>query len=125
MALLDFSIGWLWAAKNAAPDAPSNSLFWIWTIGIPLLLYFVVLRPGQQQERKRRELLGAIKKNDKVVTSSGIFGTIVSVDNDRVVLRVDDDRGVKLTLRKAVITEVVDSASDKSAESKSAESGAA
>jgi preprotein translocase subunit YajC len=89
------------------------------------LLYFVVLRPGQQQERKRRELLGAIKKNDKVVTSSGIFGTIVSVDNDRVVLRVDDDRGVKLTLRKAVITEVVDSASDKSAESKSAESGAA
>ena len=36
--------------------------------------------PQQQQEKKRRAMIDALKKNDKVVTAGGIFGTVVSVD---------------------------------------------
>ncbi len=62
-----------------------------------------MIRPQQQQEKKRREMIDALKKNDKVLTSAGIYGTVVSVDNedDRVVVRVDDDRGVKIAFSKA------------------------
>ena len=46
-------------------------------------------------------MIEALKKNDKVLTAGGIYGTVVSVDpaRDRVVLRVDDDKGVKLTIQ--------------------------
>lgn len=80
--------------------------------------YFLLLRPQQQQEKKRREMIGALKKNDKVMTTSGIYGTVVSVDSDqdRVVLRIDDDRGVKVAFSKAAVAKVLDAAPEKAAE---------
>ena len=55
-------------------------------------------------------MIDALKKNDKVLTTAGIYGTVVSVDaeHDRVVLRVDDDRGVKVAFTKASIVRVLD-----------------
>jgi len=96
--------------------------FWstfIFFAPIPFLFYFFLIRPQQQQERKRRSMLDTMKKNDKVVTTGGMYGTVMSVDatQDRVVLRVDDDKGVKLAFTKASIARVIDSATDKSAES--------
>jgi preprotein translocase subunit YajC len=78
-----------------------------------------LIRPQQQQEQKRRSLLDTMKKNDKVVTTSGMYGTVMSVDaiQDKVVLRVDDEKGVRLAFTKASIARVIDSAADKSAES--------
>jgi preprotein translocase subunit YajC len=104
------------APKNAPADPGANIVNMIWLIGIPILLYLIVLRPSQTQEKKRRELLNALKKNDRVVTAGGMIGTVVSVDKDRVVLRVDDDRGVKIAFRKAGIVEVIDAAAEKPAE---------
>ena len=72
---------------------------------IPLLFYFLFIRPQQQTEHKRRAMLETLKKNDKVVTTGGIYATVVSVDgaHDKVVLRVDDERGVKLAFTRASI----------------------
>ena len=54
-------------------------------------------------------MIEAMKKNDRVLTSAGIFGTVVSVDGgDRIVLRVDDERNVRLTFSKASIVRVID-----------------
>jgi preprotein translocase subunit YajC len=63
-------------------------------------------------------MLGALKKNDRVVTSGGIYGTVVSVepDGDKVVLRVDDDRGIKITFSRASVTRVLEEAPAKAAE---------
>ena len=44
------------------------------------IFYFLILRPQQQQEQKRKAMIDAIKKNDKVVTTGGIYGTVISVD---------------------------------------------
>ena len=59
----------------------------------------MIIRPQQQQEQKRKAMIDALKKNDKVLTTAGIYGTVVSVDanQDRVVLRVDDERGSRST----------------------------
>ncbi len=58
-----------------------------------------------------------MKKNDKVITTAGIYGTVVSMDtdHDRVVLRVDDDRGVKLTFSRVSILKVVETSQSRSA----------
>ena len=75
-----------------------------------------MIMPQQQQEKKRRAMIDSLKKNDKVVTTGGIYGTVMSVDakNDKVVLRVDDERGVKLAFTRASVGRVIESSSDKS-----------
>jgi len=90
----------------------------IYLLPIPFLFYFLIVRPQQQQEKTRRTMIDALKKNDKVLTSGGIYGTVVSVDanNDRVVLRVDDERGLRLTFTKSSVARVLEASPEKSAE---------
>lgn len=82
------------------------------------LFYFLIWRPQQQQEKQRRAMVEALKKNDKIVTAGGIFGTVVSVDQtgDKLVVRIDDDKGVKVTMTRSSVTRVLESTSEKTAE---------
>lgn len=109
-------------AKNAAnaPAAPSgaegSSFGMLFTLGpIVVLFYLLIIRPQRAQESKHKLLLAGLKKNDKVQTSGGILGTVVSADaaSDKVVVRVDDDKGIKLTFLKASIVRVIDPQAEK------------
>lgn len=93
---------------------PNNWTGFLILLPIPVLFYFLIWLPQQQQEKKRRAMIDAIKKNDKVVTIAGIFGTVVSVDpaQDKVVLRIDDDKGVKVGMTRASVARVIEAASD-------------
>ena len=59
-------------------------------VPIALIFYFLVIRPQRQQQKKIKEMLGNLKKNDEVVTTSGIHGTVAIVKDKTVVLRVDE-----------------------------------
>ena len=68
------------------------------------IFYFLVIRP-QSRERKKRELvLKGVKKHDKVVTTAGIHGTVVSVSDTEVILKVDDE--VRLKCERSAIWQV-------------------
>src|SRR5208283_6075509 len=86
---------------------------------IPFLFYFMIWLPQQQQEKKRRAMIDALKKNDKIVTTGGIYGTVVSMDptGDKLVLRIDDDKGVKLTMTRSSVMRVLDTTPEKAADS--------
>lgn len=97
-----------------AAGNPNNWTGFLILLPIPILFYFMIWLPQQQQEKKRRAMIDALKKNDKVVTIAGIFGTVISVDpaQDRVVLRVDDDKGVKLNMTRASVARVLEPAAE-------------
>ena len=59
------------------------------------IFYFLLIRPQQKQQKKHQQVLTQLKKNDEVVTSGGIHGTIVNVDDETVTLRVDDNARIK------------------------------
>ena len=76
---------------------------------IPLMLmfgimYFLVLLPQQRQRKKVQEMLGAIKNGDKVITTSGIYGTINGIDGDTIILKIADN--VKIRIARAAIAQV-------------------
>jgi preprotein translocase subunit YajC len=76
---------------------------------LPLLLmfgimYFLVILPQQRQRKKVQEMLGAVKNGDKVVTTSGIYGTINGIDGDTFILKVADN--VKIRIARAAIAQV-------------------
>jgi preprotein translocase subunit YajC len=102
-----------------AQDAGGSSVWSMLIIFLPIMFvfYFLIILPQQQQDKKRRSMVENLKKNDKVLTTGGIYATVMSIDvsHDRVVLRVDDERGVKMTFTKASVARVLES-SDKSAE---------
>jgi preprotein translocase subunit YajC len=107
----------LWAQGNAArPPAASNN-FWVSLLPfLPILIFFYLflIRPQQRQEKQRREMLSALKKNDRVMTAGGIIGTVSSIDStgEKVVVRVDDDKGVKLTVGRSYISRILTSEKD-------------
>jgi preprotein translocase subunit YajC len=69
------------------------------------IFYFIVLRPQQRQKAERERMLSAIKKGDKVVTTSGMHGTVVGLGEHTVTLRVADQ--VKLEFDRAAVGRVV------------------
>ena len=70
---------------------------------IMMIFYFLVIKPQKEKQKQHQENLKTLAKNDKVVTSSGIHGTIVAVKDKTVMVRVDDN--VKLEFDKdAVVT---------------------
>ena len=109
-------------AKKAAPApaAPDNGLGMIVYVGpLILLFYLLIIRPQRQQESKHKKLLNALKKGDKILTSAGIYGTVMSTDpaTDKVVVRIDEDKNVKITFSKASIARVIEPQPEKAAES--------
>jgi preprotein translocase subunit YajC len=101
-----------------AQDAGSGTFFSMIVMVAPLMVlyYFMMVMPQQQQEKKRRAMIDGLKKNDKVLMNGGIYGTVMSVDsaNDKVVLRVDDERGVKMAFTKSSVARVLEEKSTES-----------
>ena len=55
-----------------------------------VIFYFMLYRPQKKQQKERNELLSSLKKGQKVVTIGGIYGEIVSLTEDHVMLQVAD-----------------------------------
>jgi preprotein translocase subunit YajC len=77
------------------------------------ILYFIVLRPQQRQKADRERMLNALKRGDRVVTTSGMHGTVIGLGDHTVTLRVTDQ--VKLEFDRSAIGRVVEVSSDKDA----------
>ena len=94
---------------TAASGSPNPSMTFILQIAqfLPIIaiFYLLLIRPQQQQAKKLKLMLAALKRGDKVVTSGGLMGTIVGLDEQKAVLRVADD--VKMEFLKSAIVSVV------------------
>ena len=72
------------------------------------VFYFLLIRPQQKRSKQQRDMLGNIKKGDKVVTTGGIVGVVVGVKDNQVVLKVGDG-DIKIEFLKSAITQVLQS----------------
>ena len=70
-----------------------------------VVLYFLMIAPNQRKQKKWQEMLGSLKNGDKVTTSGGIRGVVVSVKDDAVQLRIAPDN-IKLEFAKNAIASV-------------------
>jgi preprotein translocase subunit YajC len=70
------------------------------------VMYFVLILPMQRQRKRTEKMLSELKNGDIVQTAGGIVGSIVSMDNDRVVLRVKPDN-LKLQFARSAVQGVV------------------
>ena len=75
------------------------------------IFYFLLIRPQQKQRREREATLSVVKKGDRVVTSSGLHGTVVGLTETTMTLKVADQ--VKLDFDRAALGRILTPAGEK------------
>ncbi len=63
---------------------------------ILVIFYLLLIRPQMKREKDRQAMLKALKKNDKVVTQGGVMGTVIQRKEPWVVLRIDDNKDIRI-----------------------------
>jgi len=92
-------------AEGVPPTGGSLLGSFIPFIAIILIFYLLIIRPQGKKRKETEKMLGALKKGDKVVTIGGLYGTIQSVKETTVIMKVDDN--VKLEFLRSAISSVV------------------
>ena len=93
------------APQGGGAAGGGMSLFLMFGL-IIAVMYFFMIRPQQKREKQRVKMISELKKGDKVLTSSGMFGTIWGMKDNIIVLKVDDD--VKMEFLKTAISTKVE-----------------
>jgi preprotein translocase subunit YajC len=101
---------WAYAQTSGAAPTGGGGIFGQINMLIPFIamfaiFYFLLIRPQQKKQRDLRQLLQNLKRGDRVVTSGGIYGTIVKIRNEIVHLEIADQ--VRIRVNKSSISDVV------------------
>jgi preprotein translocase subunit YajC len=85
------SVVWL-----QAPAPGGGLITFLPLVVIMVIFYLLLILPAQRRQKKVQAMLGALKTGDKVLTSGGIYGTIVGVEGEAVQLRISDQVKIKV-----------------------------
>lgn len=84
------------AQTQATVPQQSPIMSFVPIILIFVIFYFVLIRPQKKTQSEHLKMIEALKKNDEVITSGGLLGTIVNLQDNIITLRVDDNTKVKV-----------------------------
>jgi preprotein translocase subunit YajC len=104
---------------QAAESAPVwlNFMPMFAALAVVMLYVMLISRPQRREQENRRQMLRSVKKNDRVLTNSGIYGVVTNVqpDADEVTIRVDETSNTRLRMTLSSIAQIFgdESASDK------------
>ncbi|CUQ68302.1 preprotein translocase subunit YajC [Candidatus Nitrospira inopinata] len=94
------SIAWAQGAgangAGAGGQGPGGLLSLVPFILIFIIFYFLLIRPQQKKQKEQKALIDALKKGDKVVTTSGIWGTVTNLGKHTVTLQIADNTRIKI-----------------------------
>ena len=82
--------------QEGAAGSPIMSLMPI--VIIFIVFYFLLIRPQKKTQESHKKMVSGLKKNDEVITTGGIHGTIVNVKDATITLKIDDN--VKIEIQK-------------------------
>jgi len=70
-----------------------------------LIFYFLIIWPARKRQKKHREMVEQLQPGDKVITSGGIYGTVMGVKGDRIELKISSN--VKIEIAKSAIAAIL------------------
>lgn len=89
-------------ARPRSPLSPYTSM--IWLVLIFVVMYMLLLRGPRKQQQQHKQMVQSLKKNDRVRTIGGIYGTIMDVKDDEVTLKVDESSNTKIRVSLSAIS---------------------
>ena len=61
------------------------------------VFYFLVIMPAKKQQKRKEAMISALKKGDKVVTSGGIYGTVATVEDQTLLLKISENTKIRIS----------------------------
>lgn len=98
------------AAPAAEGGAQPNPLFQLFPFVLMFLIFwFMIIRPQRKRQKEMEEMINNLKIHDHVITSGGIYGTIVNIKKEKniVVIRIDETTNAKIEIQKSSIAGVI------------------
>jgi preprotein translocase subunit YajC len=97
--------------QQAAPSAQTNPLMsFLPLVFIVAIFYFLVFMPMQKQKKQQAQMLSSLQTGTDVLTTGGIVGTIVSISDTTLILRVKPDN-IKLQVMRSAVASLVENKS--------------
>ena len=94
--------GWLPVALSSDGGGSQGGLMGLFPLLVIFaLFYFILIAPMRKKQKALQQMIGALKNGDKVVTSGGVYGTVMSVGDKVIQLRVADQ--VKIEISKSAV----------------------
>lgn len=86
-------------ATEGEEGSTDGSSIWVmlaFFVVIIALFYFVMVRPQQKRQKEHQEMLQELQRGDRVMTAGGIYGTIESISEDSVVIKVESGASLRV-----------------------------
>lgn len=106
-------------AQSGQGAGPSPLVTFLPLLVMGFIFYFLVFRPQGRERRQREDMLKSVKKNDRIITVGGIIGTVTSVRDDEITIKVDESSNTKITFTRAAIQKIVTTSAAKDEDSAS------
>ncbi len=99
----------LQATSGTAAQGGSMASSLIFFGALFAIMYFLMIRPQQKRQKEMHKMLDSLQVNDKVLTSSGMYGRVVSIkpDKDVVVIEIDDTNKIRVDFQRAAIVSIL------------------
>lgn len=84
-----------------------NAMGWIvYFVFLIGLMYFIAIRPQKKEKKKMQELLASVAIGDSVLTSSGMYGVIIDMTDDTVIVEFGSNKNCRIPMHKDAIVQV-------------------
>ena len=93
--------------EGAVPPKKFNSGSILLMVGMFVLMYFVLFRGPRKQQQKQAQMRNDIAKNDRIVTIGGIYGTVIDIKDDEMVIKIDESNNTKIKVAKSSVARKV------------------
>lgn len=89
-----------------ASATTSNLVFFGMMAVIFAVMYFMMIRPQQKEQKKMQAMLSALEIGDAVVTTSGFYGIVIDISDEDVIVEFGNNKNCRIPMRKAAIAQV-------------------
>ena len=96
-------------ATTATETTESGSSWWVIVIYVVIFaafIYFIMIRPSKKQKKEQEQTYSSMQAGDSVLTTSGFYGTIVSVNGDTVIVEFGNNKNCRIPMAKQAISQV-------------------
>ena len=84
--------------------------YWIWVVALlaiyGVVLYFLSIRPQKKQKKKMQAMLDALEVGDSIETTSGLFGVVIDISGDILIVEFGGDRHCRIPMRRQAVVSI-------------------
>lgn len=99
--------GTLATGEDVPRQKQGNMGFILVMIAVMVVMYIMTTGGKRKQEKKHKQMVKSLQKNDRVRTIGGILGTVISVKEDEITLKIDESNNTKITVATTAIGKVL------------------